>query len=100
MTEQHEREDLVTIHVNSSAYIHVPGMVQYAQHVYRTDPQAALDLLRSLFNNTVQDEALITILTGEREPVYDLEDLAKDAMAFVFSQSEVNLSRISELTPE
>ena len=91
-------DEQIILHVKSTPKLYIPGTLLSLTYMYRMGEQDdAMDILRDIFHNAVSDSALHDILSENRLPIFSMDDLADDAVAFVFSTDEVVMSQLDDL---
>jgi len=71
-------EKSYTLTLTSTPMLYVPGLMAHAQHIYTRSEKGrlkAISILDTLFDSQVTEEALISILTKERPPLFSVKDL-------------------------
>ena len=81
----------VSLRLESTPVFHIPGMMRYIEHMYKSDPTKAIELANEMFNSAVSSKALHDILSGNRQPLFIQSDLDDDSMSYVFDLNEVNV---------
>lgn len=91
-------QTLFEIKLESTPLLCVPGMLQVAQHLYAygEGQKQAIMIMRDLFQNKVNDDALITILTGERQPLFNGRILVLSE-TFIFHKAELSQAEVDNL---
>lgn len=64
-TQKPEKYDIVSLCTYSTEFLHVPGMVRYAMHAFKTgDRKVAVELMDGILNKMVSEEGVLAILSG------------------------------------
>ena len=85
------KDNQVSLRLESTPTFHIPGMMRYVEHMYKSDPTKALELADSMFNGAVNSKTLHDILSGNRQPLFVQSDLDDDSMSYLFDLSELNV---------
>ncbi|RLC97796.1 MAG: hypothetical protein DRI46_12380 [Chloroflexi bacterium] len=91
-------QTLFEIKLESTPLLCVPGMLQVARHLYayREGREEAIIIIRDLFQNKVTDDALISILTEERQPIFDGRMLILSE-TYIFNKAELSQAEVDNL---
>lgn len=85
-----DNDQQVTLRIDSTPMFHIPGMMRYIEHMYKTHKKEAIVLANNMFNGAVKEAALHDIISGNRQPLFLPDDLDTDSLTYVFELSELN----------
>ena len=102
--DNEELERQYTITANSTKMLHVPSLIVHAQHIFAQSDKGkkkAVQIMGTLFDSQVSIAALVSILTKQRMPLFDMDDITNGAETYSFIYEELTeeaKQRVSNLS--
>lgn len=91
------KDTLVKLTIDSTPEVLLPAMVTQLTHLYKVDPEFAVEQLATYFKGMLSQFGYECVLSNVISPLFDVDDIQKGSLTYMFEQRHVNPAVLQDI---